>query len=241
MEGIASRASAKLSFALFRSTPRLALRFLRGFLWLLRGGQFAAFFCGPARFVDLATAGDSQSIGGDIFRNCRTRGDVCAIANAHGRDEGSIAADENFIPNRRRILVEAVVIAGNCARTDVAFRSDLRIAQVREVHRLGAFADCAFLEFHEIADARTAFQMIVRAQSRKGTDDDAVIEAALRYHAMRLDGYVLAKDGVGQHAARSNDAAPADFWPAQQLPAGFDYRVLACSHVRIDPHGLGPF
>jgi len=107
--------------------------------------------------------------------------------------------------------VEAVVIAGNRARTDVALRPNLRVAQVREMHGFGAFADGAFLEFHEIADTGTGFQVIVRPQSGERADNDAVIEAALRYHAMRLDGYVVAKDGIRQDAARSNDAARADF------------------------------
>src|SRR6266851_5819836 len=240
MDGMQSRTSEKLSFALFRSTPRFAPGgAARGFLRLFGGGQFAALLCRPARFVDLAAAGDSQSIGGDIFRDGRTCGDVRAITDAHGRDQGGIAADENFAADRGRILVEAVVIAGNRARADVALGSDLRIAQVRKVHRLGTFADRAFLEFDEIADAGPGFQVIVRAQAGERSDDDAVIEATLRYHAMRLDGYVVAKDSVGQYAARSNDAARADFGPAQQLHAGFDYCVLACSHVRINEHGLG--
>src|SRR5258708_7422345 len=115
MDGMQSRTSEKSSFALFRSTPRLALRFVRGFLWFLGGGQLAAFFCGPAGLVDLAAAGDSQSIRRYVFRDGRTRGDVRTVPNAHGRDEGSIAADENFAADRGRILVKAVVIAGNRA------------------------------------------------------------------------------------------------------------------------------
>src|SRR6266436_7532301 len=234
-----TRTSQELSFALFRSTPRLALRFLRGFFWFFGSRQFTSLLGGPAWFVDLAAAGNSQSIRRHVLRDGRTCGDVGAIPDAHGRDQGSIAADENFAPDRRRILVEAVVIAGNRARADIALGPDLRIAQVGKVHGFGAFADGAFLEFDEIADAGPGFQVIVRAQAGERSDDDAVIEATLRYHAMRLDGYVVAKDGIRQDAARSNDAARADFGPAQQLHAGFDYCVLACSHVRINEHGLG--
>src|SRR5260370_18423665 len=125
MDGMQSRTSEKLSFALFRSTPRLALRFLRGFLWFFGGGQFAALLCRPARFVDLAAAGDSQSIGGDIFRDGRTCGGVRAITDAHGRDQGSVAAAENFAAHPGPLLVEAVVISRNHARAYIALASDL--------------------------------------------------------------------------------------------------------------------
>jgi len=53
-----------------------------------------------------------------------------------------------------------------------------------------------------IADARAGFQVIVRTQSREGANDDAVIEAALRDDAMRLDGHVVAEDCIGQYASR---------------------------------------
>ncbi len=106
------------------------------------------------------------------------------------------------------------------------------------VHGFGAFADGALLQFNEIADTRAGLQMIVGPQTRKRTNDDVVVEAALCYHAMRLDGNVVAKDCAGQNATRSNRAARADFGLAQQLHAGFDDGVLARGHLGIDQHGL---
>src|SRR6266478_8839242 len=161
-----SRTSEELSFALFRNTPRLALRFLPGFFWFFGSRQSAAFFCRPARFIDLAAAGNSQSIRRHVLRDGRTCGDVRTVPDAHGRDQGSIAADENFAPDRRRILVEAVVIAGNRARANIALRPDLRVAEVREVHGLSAFADRALLEFDKISDVRTGLQVIFRSEER---------------------------------------------------------------------------
>src|SRR6266571_4581813 len=125
-----SRNSFAFLLALFRSAPGLALRSLRHTLWFLKGGQFAAFLRGPARFIDLAAARDSQSIRGDIFRNGRTRGDVSAVTHADGRHQRRVAADENLVPNRSRILVKAVVIARDRACADVALRSDFRVTQV---------------------------------------------------------------------------------------------------------------
>src|SRR5439155_24394078 len=110
--------------------------------------------------------------------------------------------------------------------------------QVREVHRFGTFADGAFLQFDEIANARAGLQVIVRAQPRKRTDNDAIVEAALSHHAMRLDGHAFAENGVGQYASGSNSALRADFGLAQQLNSWFDDGVFARGHVRIDQHGL---
>src|SRR5260370_13923918 len=181
-----------------------SLRFLRRLFWFLCGCQFAAFLRGPAGFVDLAATGNSQSVRRHVFRDGRTCGYVRAVTDAHGRHQGRVAADENFVSDRRRILVEAVVIAGNRARADVGLRSDLRVTQVREVHGLRAFADRALLEFNKIADARAGFQVIVRPQSREGADDDAVVEAALRHHAMGLAGHVVANDSILHDPSRSN-------------------------------------
>src|SRR5712664_1809377 len=224
---------------LFSLLGRFAsLRFLRQLPWLLGSGQFAAFLRSPPGFVDLAAAGNSQSIRRHVFSNCRTCGDVCAVPDAHGRHQRGVAADEDFVPDRRWMLVEAVVIAGDRARADVALGSDLRVAQVREVHGLRAFADDAFLEFHKIADAHTGFQVTVLPQSREWADDDAVVEAALRHHAMRLDGHVVAEDCIGKYASRSNGAARANLCFPKQLYAGFEDGVFARGHVRIDQHGL---
>src|SRR5438445_10462724 len=105
------------------------------------------------------------------------------------------------------MLAEAIIIASDRASADVALRSDLCVAQIREMHGFGALADGAFLEFDKIADARTSFEVIVRPQSRERADDDAVIQAALRHDAMRLDGHLVAEDRRRQGAYPSNSGA----------------------------------
>jgi len=95
-----------------------------------------------------------------------------------------------------------------------------------------------FLSSTKLPMPRAGFQVIVRPQSREGANDDAVVEAALRYDAMRLDGHLISEDCVGQDAARSNGATRADFGFAQQLNAGFDDGIFARGHVRIDQNGL---
>src|SRR5260370_15502444 len=195
----------------------MAPRWLLGFF----GGMFTAIFRGPARFVDLAAAGNSQSMRRHVFRNGRTCGDIRAVPDAHRRDEGCIAADKNFVPDRRRILMEAIIIAGNRARADVALRSDFRVAQVREVHGFGAFADGAIFKFNEITDSRAGLQVIVRAKPRKGTNDDAVVEAALSHHPVWLASDVVAEGCVSPSATRSDRSVRADSGLSQQPYAAF--------------------
>ena len=157
---------------------------------------------------------------------------------AHRRDERGIAADEHLITDGRRIFVEAVVVTGNRACADVALAPDLRVAQVGEVHSLGAFADGAFLQFDKIADTRVRLQMIIRPKAREGPDNHAVIEAALCHDAMRLDRHVVAQDGIVENASGSNRAPRANFCFSEQLHAGLDDRVFARCHIGIDQHGL---
>src|SRR6267378_350690 len=214
------------------------LRFLCSRLlpWLLFGRQFAPALRGPAGFISLTAACDSQGIRRNVVRDRGTRGDIGAIADSNGGNQRGVTSDKNFVADVRRKFVEAVVVAGNRASADVCFRADLRIAKVGEVHRLGAFADSALLQLDEISDARIRFQVIVRAKTREGADDDAVVEAALRHDAMRLAGYVVAQSRVGENASRSNGTAHANFRFAEQLHAGFDDRVFTRDDLRIDYH-----
>src|SRR6267143_3693176 len=76
--------------------------------------------------------------------------------------------------------------------------------------------------------------MIVGAETREGADNDAVIEAALRHDAMRLDGYVIAESRVAENTSRSNDAARTNFRFAEQLHAGLDDGVFARDDIGID-------
>src|SRR5205814_5527605 len=87
-------------------------------------------------------------------------------------------------------------------------------------------------------DARVGFQMIVWPEAREGADDDAVIEAAFRYHAVRLDNHVVAEDRVAEHAAGADGAARAEFRLTEKLHAGLEHGVFAGAHVGIDQHGF---
>src|SRR5882762_1379101 len=76
--------------------------------------------------------------------------------------------------------------------------------------------------------------MIVWAKAREGADDHAVVETALRHHAMRLDGYVIAESRLAENASRSNGAARTDSCLAEELHAGFNDRVFPRDDIGVD-------
>src|SRR6266571_4639038 len=123
------------------------------------GSEFAAFSCGPAGFVDLADARDSQAMRRNVFRDRRTSGHVRVIADAYRSDENGIAADENAFANMGGVLLEAVVVAGDRAGSDVGFWADLGIAKIGQMRHFCAFADSGLFCLHKVADARAGLQM----------------------------------------------------------------------------------
>src|SRR6266436_10023148 len=87
--------------------------FFRLLPWLLFGRQFAPALRGPAGFIGLTAACDSQGIRGNVVCDRGTRGDIRAIADSNRRNQRGIAPDKHFIPYRGREFVEAVVVAGD--------------------------------------------------------------------------------------------------------------------------------
>src|SRR5260370_22644978 len=207
-------------------------------LRLLGGGQFTALFGGPPGFVDLAAAGNAEALSWNVIGDRRTCGDVRAVADADRSDQHRIAANEDAFANIGRVFLESIVVACDGRRSDVAFWAHLSVAQVGQVRYFRTFADDRLFCFDKVSDTRASLQVSANTQASEWTDSRAVFQPAFHDHAMRLDGYVVAKDGVGQYAARSNDAARAAFGLAQQLHSGFDDGVFACGHIRIDQDGF---
>src|SRR6266403_4280288 len=128
---MARRVSArKTLFSLLRGRTPLRFLFSRLLPWLGFGRQFAPTLRGPAGFIGLTAARDSQGIRGNVVCDRGTRGDIRAIADSNRRNQRGIASDKNFVADVRREFLEAVVVAGNRAGADVCFRADLRIAKI---------------------------------------------------------------------------------------------------------------
>src|SRR5262249_43940899 len=102
------------------------------------------------------------------------------------------------------------------------------------MHGFGAFAQDAFFELDEVADARARLEMVPGAEASERTDDHAVVETAFDGDAMRLDGDIITEKHVLQDAASTNTTPRPDARPAQELNARLKHRIFARSDVRID-------
>src|SRR5688572_4646443 len=65
---------------------------------------------GIARLVLLLHARDRERIFRDVARHGRARGYIRVLSDLHRRHELRVAADERKIPDRRLVLLEAVVV-----------------------------------------------------------------------------------------------------------------------------------
>ena len=96
---------------------------------------------------------------GHIPRDDGTSAYEGSRTDGHGRNKGSIAANEGIFAYMRLKLVLAVIVAGDGARADVRTGPYLGITEVREVIGLRPFAETGFLELDKIADMRIRLQL----------------------------------------------------------------------------------
>src|SRR5215207_5199130 len=88
--------------------------------------------------VALPRAGDAERLGRDVLRDHATRSRVRVIAHGHGGDEGGVDARAHPAPDRRSVLVAAVVVGGDVAGADVGVLADVGVADVGQVRHLRA-------------------------------------------------------------------------------------------------------
>src|SRR5712692_6235552 len=79
---------------------------------------FSLFFS-PAFDVPLLAGAHGERSRRHVLANRRPAPDVGALANRDGRDELRVAADERAVFDDRRVLLHAVVVAGDRAGADV--------------------------------------------------------------------------------------------------------------------------
>src|ERR1035441_2309876 len=101
---------------------------------------------------------------------------VRALANADGRNQGGVRADEHSVANGGGVLVHAVVVAGDDARADVYAVADDGIAEIGEMVGLRAAAQSGLLGLTEIADVRLLADAAFGAQMRVGSNHRAVAD-----------------------------------------------------------------
>ena len=176
---------------------------------------------GPAGLVFLVRARHAQGVGGHVLGDRRARRDVGVRADAHRRDELRVRSDERAVFDHRRVLLDAVVVAGNGAGADVDALADRRVAEVRQMIGLGLRPERRLLQLDEVADvrvrrppptpdadARTA-RCARRASTRESTSN-AVIENrdVVANRRVRRCG-----SPPGSRSARRSTSCPARITP----------------------------
>src|SRR5262249_36885144 len=127
----------------------------------------------PARAPLIGLRVEGERAGLDVVPDGGAGRDVGVVADRDRRDQLAVAADLHAVADHRAVLAEAVVVAGDRARTDVAVAADGRVADVREVVRLGAGADLRLLHLDEVADVDALVQDRAGPELRERSDDRA--------------------------------------------------------------------
>src|SRR3984893_19074288 len=123
----------------------------------------------PAFLHDLLATLDGQRAGGDILGHHGAGGDERVRADGDSRHHATIAPDEGAVADRRLVLVDAVVVHDDHAGADIHSVATGRVADIREVARLGPSSDARFLDLHEVADPGGRADMGLRAKVTEGT------------------------------------------------------------------------
>src|SRR5438477_3848137 len=84
--------------------------------------------------------------GGDILGHDRPRARVGVVTDLDRRDQRGVDTGVHAVADRRAVLVLAVVVGGYRAGTQVHTRSDIGVADVRQVRDLRSLPDLGVLD-----------------------------------------------------------------------------------------------
>ena len=177
---------------------------------------------GPAVLVLLPAPRDAEALVRHVHRDRRTRRDERAAADGDGRHELRVAPDEGAVANHCGVLVRAVVVARDDAGPHVHVLTNRRVAEIREMARLGRLPQRRLLELDVVAHARGFPDVAARTDVGERTHlslrpderigDDAVVE----------DDDVILESGIDKSAAGVNLAGGSHPGPTLEV------------HVRVE-------
>src|SRR6185437_10664398 len=177
----------------------------------LFGRRLFADLGGVAGFVDLPGSPQGQGVCRYVLGQHAARGDVGAVADRDGRDKRSVRADEGVGPDRRPVLVDPVVIAGDRTGADIRPRPDAGVADIGQVIDLGPLTDFGGLDLHEIADVGTRPDLGAGPQPAERPDGRTGFDRSTLDMAEGLDRHAVADPGARpEHHVRFDHHIPAD-------------------------------
>ena len=128
-------------------------------------------------------------------------------------------------------LVFPVVVDGDDAAANVDFRSDLAVAQIRQMRTAAVEAELGVFEFDEIANPVLTVNLAVYPQMSVRTNFNFVMNDAVG-NARAVDRAVLSDHGVNQKRLRKDCRPVVDHSVAFQIDVRIQCDVFAQDDVR---------
>ena len=117
-----------------------------------------------------------ESIFRDVLGHDRTCAGARPIAELDRSDKHRIRTDKYILTDFRWILFLTIVVGGDRPGADIRIRTDGRVANIREVSHLDAFAQRGILHFTEVPHMDMALQMRPFSKPRKRTHVHIIFE-----------------------------------------------------------------
>ena len=222
--------------------PRCLRTCFEGGFWLLRG--FFAFRRTEARSLGVsvrggASGGDTGDFGAvrHVFGDDGAGAGGGLAADADGRDEHGVAANEGAVFDDGLVLVLAVVVAGDGTGADVHVRADFGVADVAEVAGTAAGADAGGLDLDEVADVDARLEVSAGTKMAEGAD----VRPALDYGAFDdgdVDGHLVLDSAVDDDRVGADAAAGADRRLADERGVRVDDRAQADFDAGVNVGGF---
>jgi len=156
-----------------------------------------------------------------------------ACPDGNRSDEHGPTADKGSWPNDGGVLVYTVVIAGNRSSPDVDIRTDLGVADIREVTHLGARRQVCVFDLAKVAHVYAFAKMGLGAEMSKRADLGARIHPGTLHHRGDHPATV-ANLRITDHGIGPKHRVASDHCLAFEHGIGVDHRILTQLHRGID-------
>src|SRR6185437_14440065 len=146
----------------------------------------------PSRLDRLTRAAKGQRAGGNRLRDAGGGGDVAIVPHRDWRDQRGIAAHKNAVSDLRRVLIHAIVVAGNDAGSNVAAGTHANIAEIGQMIRLRFLTQPGIFGFDKVAHVGSGANLAAGTQVRKRSHESAVSDRGFIQNATIANQHTVA-------------------------------------------------
>ena len=124
----------------------------------------------PVGDMTLGHPGDDEFVLAHFAGDRGTGADGRSLAHRHRRHQLGVRADKDVILDDGLVLVGAIVVAGDGTGANIHIGTNLAVAQIAQMTRLGAKPEGGILDLDEVADMGLFPQHGTRTQPGERTD-----------------------------------------------------------------------